>query len=84
MRRCLKTPSVDDKMEACSKLPVGDSRTQCWANLDKYLMEQVVPWVPYRTPNFVVITSTRVAHLTYDDSAGWIAFDQVSLVNGGK
>ena len=25
----------------------GDERTQCWADLDKKLMEEVVPWVPY-------------------------------------
>jgi hypothetical protein len=77
------TPSADEQMNACLPLS-GQERNTCWVDVDKFLMEQIVPWVPWRTPNFVVITSQRVANFDYDQSAGWVGFDQVSLVNGGK
>ena len=40
-------PSVDADIDACNLIPVGDERVQCWADLDKKLMEEVVPWIPY-------------------------------------
>ncbi|MFI5054729.1 MAG: ABC transporter substrate-binding protein, partial [Acidimicrobiia bacterium] len=36
-------PSVDSQLAQCAAIPVGDARTQCWANFDKYMMENVVP-----------------------------------------
>ena len=36
-----------------------DERVQCWADLDTYLMEEVVPWVPYLFDNNVVVLSAN-------------------------
>jgi ABC-type transport system substrate-binding protein len=72
------TPSIDDQLSAC--IPTqGDQREQCYANVDKALMENVVPWVPYRFANQVVITSTKVRNYHLDASTGWISLSQVAL-----
>ena len=79
-RRC--TLNIDSQLNQC--IPTqGDARQTCYANIDKFLMENVVPWVPYRFANEVVITSKRVLNYNLDDFAGWIALDQVALANGG-
>ncbi len=41
-------PSVDDDMATCVATPQGDAYNACWATLDQRLMEEIVPWVPYR------------------------------------
>ena len=43
-----------------------NERTTCWANLDKYLMEDVVPWVPKTFDNINDITSSRVVNYSFD------------------
>src|SRR5262245_3695008 len=42
-------PSVDADVDACQKVPAtqADQRNQCFADIDKKLMEEVAPWVPY-------------------------------------
>ena len=44
-------------------LPTGDARYTCWANLDKFLMEEVVPWVPVTFSNENDITSSTCRQL---------------------
>jgi peptide/nickel transport system substrate-binding protein len=72
-------PSVDDKLNACAALAVGDQRTQCWVDLDKYLMENVVPWVPRTFSNSTEITGTRVVNYSYDEFGGIMALDHVAV-----
>jgi peptide/nickel transport system substrate-binding protein len=76
------TPSIDDQLNACIPMQ-GAPREQCYANIDKNLMENVVPWVPYRFANQVVITSKRVQNYHLDASTGWISLSQVALAGGG-
>ena len=57
-------PSVDDKLAACEAL--GDERATCWADLEKYLMEDVVPMVPYLWSNVIVITGNDVTNFEAD------------------
>ena len=42
----------------------------CWADLDKFLMEDVVPWVPKTFTNENDITSARVVNYSFDYSGG--------------
>ena len=66
-------PSVDDKIDACS-VKTGDSRLKCWEDLDKYLMENVVPWVPYLDASNVDVLSPAVTKFQYDQfttTAAW-------------
>jgi hypothetical protein len=76
-------PSVDDKLAACAALPLGNDRTTCWANLDKYLMEDVVPWVPKTFDNINDITSSRVVNYSFDYWGEQAGFDSFAFANGG-
>jgi len=76
-------PSVDDRITACAKTPAGDALFQCWADFDKYLMEEVVPFAPYLFDNSVDIVSDNVVNYSFDQFAGLAAFDQMALANKG-
>jgi peptide/nickel transport system substrate-binding protein len=75
-----EVPSAEDQIDTCIPL-TGDQRVKCWADLDKYLMENVVPWVPFIFDNDVVITSTRVIHYDFDQFAGLPALDRLALTS---
>ena len=72
-------PSVNDKIDQCNKTPAGDALFQCWADFDKYLMEEVVPFAPYLFDNNVDIISTNVVNYSFDQFAGLAAFDQMAV-----
>ncbi len=71
-------PTVDPDINACSA-KLGSDRTTCWENLDKKLMEQVVPWVPYLWPNNVFIIGPQVTHWNYDQFTDGPAYSSVSV-----
>jgi len=77
------TPNADTQLNQCVSA-LGDQRQTCYEGVDKYLMEQVVPWVPYRFANETVITSKRALNYHMDASSGWISLSLVALTNGGK
>ena len=71
-------PSAEEQIDAC--IPAtGDERLQCWADLDTYLMEEVVPWVPYLFDNNVQVTSARIASWSFDQFAGLPALDRIAV-----
>jgi peptide/nickel transport system substrate-binding protein len=74
-----EVPSVDDQEETCAELDPGDERFKCWAELDKELMENVVPWVPYLFDNSVDILSDNVQNYSFDQFAGLAAFDSIAV-----
>ena len=74
-----EVPSVDDKVDECSALEPGDDRFNCWAELDRQLMEDVVPWVPYLFDTNVDILSDNIQHYSFDQFAGLAAFDQMAV-----
>ena len=71
-------PSAEDQIDACVPL-TGDERVQCWADLDTYLMEEVVPWVPYLFDNNVVVVSSRITAFSFDQFAGMPAIDRIAV-----
>ncbi|MGH2597590.1 MAG: ABC transporter substrate-binding protein [Actinomycetota bacterium] len=73
-------PSIDDKLAAC-EAKVGDDRATCWADLEKYLMEDVVPMVPYLWSNVIVITGDTVTHFEADPISQGTTFTQVAVNN---
>jgi ABC-type transport system substrate-binding protein len=76
-------PGAEDQLNQC--LPAeGDDRSTCYEGVDTYIMENVVPWVPYRFANQVGITSQRVLNYHMNASSGWISLSLVALKNGGK
>jgi peptide/nickel transport system substrate-binding protein len=71
-------PSVDDKIGECSAA-ADEARTTCWADLDRQLMEEVVPWVPYIFDNNIDVLSSRINGYSFDQFAGLAAYDQMAI-----
>jgi peptide/nickel transport system substrate-binding protein len=71
-------PSVDADIERCEEL-LGDDRQACWVELDKRLMEEVVPWVPYMWPFTLNVVSESVTRWEFDQFSGVTAFAHVAV-----
>ena len=71
-------PSVDDRLEACQQRR-GIARTQCWAELDQYLMTEVVPRVPYMYMEYAQAVSERVVEYSFDAASRLPALDGIAL-----
>ena len=78
-----EVPSVEDQIEACEPL-AGAERIDCWAELDRTLTEEVVPWIPYLFGKDVFITSARVRGFAYDQFSGSPAYDHMGVVEEGS
>jgi peptide/nickel transport system substrate-binding protein len=71
-------PSVDADIDKCNVL-LDDERTTCWEDLDKKLMETVVPWVPYLDAANVDIIGPAVSKYEYDQFGGEAAFSRLAV-----
>jgi ABC-type oligopeptide transport system substrate-binding subunit len=68
-------PNVDGRIAKCQPL-TGSARLTCWENLDKYLMTNVVPWVPYLDATNVDILGPAVTRYRYDQFSGESAYSR--------
>ena len=71
-------PSVDADIDKCNVL-LDQERLTCWEDLDKKLMETVVPWVPYLDAANVDILGPAVSKYEYDQFGGEAAFSRVAV-----
>jgi hypothetical protein len=71
-------PSVDDRIDECEPL-TGDERVTCWMELDQYLMEDVVPWVPYLDATNPDVLGPAVTAYEYDQFSGEAAFSRLAV-----
>ena len=71
-------PSVDERIDACSELD-GAARRECWVDLDRALMEDVVPWIPYLDANHLLITSDAVDPFEFDQFSGEAAYARIGV-----
>jgi peptide/nickel transport system substrate-binding protein len=71
-------PSVDSDIDACSKL-LDQERIDCWIELDKKLMEEVVPWVPYLWANNNTVIADDVTQWEFDQFSGYTAWAHVAV-----
>ena len=62
----------------CANL-VGAAHTACYAQLDKKLMTQVVPWVPYLWSKVTRITSKNVTKYEFDQFATTPAYAHMAV-----
>jgi ABC-type transport system substrate-binding protein len=78
-------PYVDDRIEACLPLTFG-AQLRCWADLDQYLMTQVVPWIPLVSLLSGRVVSDRVTRFSFDQAWGFPfpALDQVAVRPGSS
>jgi hypothetical protein len=72
------TPSIDGRIDYCLRL-VGEAQLSCWASLDQYITEQVVPWIPLVFESNIVVTSPRVVAYSYDQFAIEPSLDRIAL-----
>ena len=72
-------PSVDADIDRCVAMLDERSRRKCWADLDRKLMTEVVPWGPYLEANKVLITSDAVSPYEYDQFSGEISFAHIGI-----
>ncbi|HJP66226.1 MAG TPA: ABC transporter substrate-binding protein [Actinomycetota bacterium] len=73
-------PNVDPDIDRCIGLQ-DQARTQCWVALDKKLMEQVVPWVPYLWATNLTLLSDKVTHYEFDQFSGIISLCHIAVNN---
>jgi hypothetical protein len=78
-----EVPGADEQITECEPL-TGEERIQCWADFDQYLMEEVVPWVPYLFDNNVDLLSTRIANYSFDAFSGNVALDHLVILDSGS
>jgi peptide/nickel transport system substrate-binding protein len=75
-------PNITAQIDECWALALSEAN-QCWADLDKYVMEEIVPVVPRRFSNNIDILGANIANYSFDQFAGMGAVDHYSMVNGG-
>jgi len=71
-------PNVDDAIAECLGLE-DEERDTCYADLDKMLMEEVVPWVPYLDATNIDITGPAVTKYEFDQFSGEAAWSHVAV-----
>jgi peptide/nickel transport system substrate-binding protein len=71
-------PSIAAQAKKCAST-VGDVRPACYAQIDRILTTQIVPWVPYLWREQVNILAPNVAKWTFDQNAGLSGFGHVAL-----
>ena len=59
-------PSIDGDITACQAIAAAQPNLHCWEGLDKKLMTDIVPWIPYLWATVTRITSTNVTQYVYD------------------
>jgi hypothetical protein len=76
-------PSVDADIKKCNQTQPSaegaNPRIACWANLDRKLMTQVVPWVPYLSAQNINVTGPKVAKWSYDQFSDQTAYAHVAV-----
>jgi ABC-type transport system substrate-binding protein len=78
--RVSSVPTVDDRTQLCIPL-VGVAQTRCWAALDEYLMEKVIPVVPIVTESYIEVIPARVTAYSYDQAFDLPALDRIAVAS---
>ncbi|HVG66049.1 MAG TPA: ABC transporter substrate-binding protein [Actinomycetota bacterium] len=76
-------PSVDADVDACQNIPAteADKRNQCFADIDKKLMETAAPWVPYLWAKNITVTGNTVTKWEFDQFSGYLSYTQMAVNN---
>lgn len=72
-------PNVDGEIDRCAAILETSARLDCYAQLDRRLMEAVVPWAPYLERSNVDILGPAVAAWGYDQSTTVAAYGRVAV-----
>jgi peptide/nickel transport system substrate-binding protein len=77
-------PSVDADLAKCNQISVeeqSEQRTACFVDLDKKIMTEVVPWVPFLWAQNVTTTAPSVTKYEFDQFSGYISLTQIAVNN---
>ncbi len=72
-------PSIDAQFGICAQTLAPSTRQACWIGLDKNLMENIVPWVPYLSDNAVHVISGAVTAWDFDQASGGASYARVAV-----
>ena len=73
-------PNVDARIGRGEPLR-GSQRLSCWIGVDQYMMDQVVPWVPYLWANNITVVAPTVSRFAFDQFSGYLSFTQIAVSN---
>jgi len=71
-------PSLQAQVDGCTAL-TGAAQFGCWSEVDQYVMEKIVPWVPLDTRQTSRLTSTSVTHFSFDTPTNMPALEQITV-----
>ena len=71
-------PSLDGPINKCERLS-GAVRLGCFANVDRVMSGQIVPWVPVFKDVTVTVVGADVSEFQFDQAQGYQAFAHVAL-----
>ncbi len=85
-RKGVTIPSVDADIDACQEgtLDQPDQRNQCFADIDKKLMETAAPWVPYLWAKNITVTGSTVTKFEFDQFSGYLSCTQMAVNNNAS
>jgi peptide/nickel transport system substrate-binding protein len=69
------------RSQASSLGMAAQARLTCWVNFDKFMMTNVVPWVPYLWATNITITAPSVIRYQFDQFSGYISLTQIAVNN---
>jgi peptide/nickel transport system substrate-binding protein len=72
-------PSIDKLIDACQSLTVPQQNLSCWEKLDKKLMTDIVPWIPYLWSSVTRIVSSNVTQYKYDQFSTTPAYSHIAV-----
>jgi peptide/nickel transport system substrate-binding protein len=75
---CKDVPSVNAQLDRCAAA-LGQPRLTCYENLDKDMMTNVVPWVPYLWSYAQHISAPNVTRWVFDQFSGSTAYAHVAV-----
>ncbi len=78
-----RVPSADDRIDRCMAM-TGSAQNECWAELDRYLMDEVVAVIPYLASESTFVVSERVASWSHSVATTQLALDRIALAPGSE
>ena len=76
-------PSVDQRIDRCLA-QIGRAQAECWAEIDQFLMQNIVPAVPLLNDQVVRVVSARVSGYSLDQFTALPALDRIALAPGSS
>jgi len=72
-------PSVNADIDECIAIGDEEERLNCWGELDRKVMEEIVPWVPFIWRNNTAIVADSVTKWEFDQATGNQAWVHVAV-----